>query len=157
MSAVGQTRSFGDVGCMSGLPETADTAGRFMSTRPRACTHQRQICGPLSGVNRRTSARSEPFRVSPVADIGKAESRAEYRHETLDHSGVIPANLITLPHFSVSSAINLAKSAGEPARPVPPRSASLVLILGSARAALTSLLSLSIISTGVRLGAPTPT
>jgi hypothetical protein len=31
---------------------------------------------------------------------------------------------ITLPHFSVSSAINLAKSAGEPASTVPPRLAS---------------------------------
>src|SRR5262245_27968384 len=32
-AASGQTRSFGDVGWMSGCPK-ADTAGRFMSTRP---------------------------------------------------------------------------------------------------------------------------
>ena len=39
---------------------------------------------------------------------------------------------------------------------MPPRSASRALILGSARAALISLLSLSMISAGVFLGAPTP-
>ena len=63
---------------------------------------------------------------------------------------------ITLPHFSVSSAMSLPKSAGEPASTVPPRSASRALILGSARPALISLLSLSTISAGVFLGAPTP-
>lgn len=35
MTAVGQTRSFGDVGSVSGLPE-ADMVGGFMSTRPRS-------------------------------------------------------------------------------------------------------------------------
>src|SRR5262249_32460175 len=71
-------------------------------------------------------------------------------------SALMPVNLTTLPHFSVSSAISLPKSAGEPARTVPPRSASRVFMLGSARPALISLLSLSTISTGVFLGAPTP-
>jgi len=33
MTALGQTRSFGDVGSVSGFP-TADMVGRFMSTRP---------------------------------------------------------------------------------------------------------------------------
>ena len=33
-----------------------------------------------------------------------------------DHSGLMPANLTTLPHFSVSSAMSLPKSAGEPKR-----------------------------------------
>ena len=72
------------------------------------------------------------------------------------HSGLMPADLTTLPHFSVSSAMSLPKSAGEPASAVPPRSASRALILGSARPALISLLSLSMISAGVFLGAPTP-
>ena len=72
------------------------------------------------------------------------------------HSALMPADLITLAHFSVSSAMNLPKSAGEPASTVPPRSASRALILGSARAALIPLLSLSTISTGVAFGAPTP-
>src|SRR5215203_5255145 len=65
------------------------------------------------------------------------------------HFALIFAALITLPHFSVSSAMSLPKSAGEPAITVPPRSLSCVLILGSARPALISLLSLSTISVGV--------
>ena len=47
--------------------------------------------------------------------------------------GLMFAALITLAHFSVSSAMSLPKSAGEPASAVPPRSASRALILGSAR------------------------
>jgi hypothetical protein len=41
-----------------------------------------------------------------------------------DHSGLMLAARITLPHFSVSSAMNLPKSAGEPGNAIPPRSAS---------------------------------
>src|SRR5262249_28933452 len=74
----------------------------------------------------------------------------------LHQSALPPVNLTTLPHFSVSSAISLPKSAGEPASTVPPRSASRVFMLGSARPALISLLSLSTISAGVAFGAPTP-
>src|SRR5262249_46447995 len=73
-----------------------------------------------------------------------------------DHSGLIPTNLITLPHFSVSATIRFPKSAGEPARTAPPRSANRAFILGSARAALISVLSLATISAGVFLGAPMP-
>src|SRR5262245_6460228 len=72
------------------------------------------------------------------------------------HSGLMFAARITLPHFSVSSAMSLAKSAGESTSTSPPRSASRALILGSARPALISLLSLSTISVGVFLGAPMP-
>src|SRR5262245_11658495 len=61
---------------------------------------------------------------------------------------------ITLPHFSVSSAMSFAKSAGEPGS-ASPRSARRTFILGSARAALTSVLSCSTISAGVFL-TPTP-
>ena len=50
----------------------------------------------------------------------------------------------------------LAEIGGRAASTVPPRSASRALILGSARTALISLLSLSTISAGVFLGAPTP-
>ena len=63
---------------------------------------------------------------------------------------------MTLPHFSVSSAMSLPKSAGVNGRAVAPKSASLVLILGSTSAVLISLLSLSMISAGVFLGAPRP-
>src|SRR5262249_33088525 len=72
------------------------------------------------------------------------------------HSDLMPANLITLAHFSVSSAISFPKSAGDPGSATPPRSARRAFILGSSRAALTSLLSLSTISAGVALGAPRP-
>src|SRR5262249_177526 len=75
---------------------------------------------------------------------------------TAAYSALIPAARIPLPHFSVSSAMSLPKSAGEPASNMPPMSASCVLILGSARPALISLLSLSTTSMGVVLGAPTP-
>src|SRR5262249_3106906 len=74
----------------------------------------------------------------------------------LHQSALAPDNLTTLPHFSVSSAMSLPKSAGEPGRTVPPRLASCALNLGLARPALISLLSLSIICGGVFLGAPTP-
>ena len=63
---------------------------------------------------------------------------------------------ITLPHFSVSSAISLPNWTGDPGSGVPPKSASRALILGSARAALICALSLSMISAGVPLGTPMP-
>src|SRR5262245_4574945 len=75
---------------------------------------------------------------------------------TRSHSALMLPVLITLAHFSVSSAMSLPKSAGEPGSTAPPRSASRTLIMGSARAALTSLLSLSTISAGVPFGAPNP-
>src|SRR5215470_3109550 len=59
-----------------------------------------------------------------------------------DHSGLMPANLITFAHFSVSSVMSFPKSWGEPASTVPPRSASRAFILGS-------LLRLLTISAGV--------
>src|SRR6516164_3629401 len=62
----------------------------------------------------------------------------------------------TLPHLSESSAKSFPKSVGESASAVPPNSPSRALSLGSARPALISLLSLSTISAGVALGAPTP-
>src|SRR5439155_13335311 len=68
----------------------------------------------------------------------------------------MPANLITLAHFSVSLTISRLKSAGVLGIGVPPKSSSRAFILGSARAALTSLLSLSTILAGVAFGAPTP-
>src|SRR5262249_55634170 len=73
-----------------------------------------------------------------------------------DQPGLILPARITLPHFSVSSAMCLRKSVGEPENGVPPRSASRDRNLGSARPAFISLLSLSTISAGVFLGAPMP-
>src|SRR6476619_3231822 len=71
-------------------------------------------------------------------------------------SGLMLAARITLLHFSVSSAMSFPKSAGEPGSGVPPRSTSRALIVGSARAALISLLSVSTISAGVFFGVATP-
>ena len=59
---------------------------------------------------------------------------------------------MTLPHLSTLSAISLPKSAALIGMGTLPRSASRALILGSARAALISLLSLSMISAGVFRG-----
>ena len=90
--------------------------------------------------------------------LAAREAGAENRPEVVAayQSALSPANLTTLPHFSVSSAMSLPKSAGEPGSTVPPRSANRAFIFGSARAALISLLSFSTISTGVFLGAQTP-
>jgi hypothetical protein len=63
---------------------------------------------------------------------------------------------MTVPHFSVSSAMSLPKLVGDPASTVPPSSASPAFSLGSARAAFISLLSFSIMSGGVFRGAPMP-
>src|SRR5262249_2127379 len=111
------------------------------------------------------------FRIDVNAQVrAKAAMRSKRRicvelHETgftdirrglPNHSHITPTNFATLLHLSVSSAISLLKSAGEPGRTVPPSSASRALILGSARLALTSLLSISMMSAGVFLGAPRP-
>src|SRR5262249_51877551 len=72
------------------------------------------------------------------------------------HSGLMLAARITLPHFSTSSAMNLPKSEGIIGIGMPPKSSSRALIVGSARAALVSLLSLSMISAGGFLGATRP-
>src|SRR5262249_51942901 len=80
----------------------------------------------------------------------------EYRRVKGAHCSLMLAARITLPHFSVSSAMSLAQSVDEPGSTVPPKSAKRACILGSARAPLISLLSLSTISAGVFLGAPTP-
>jgi hypothetical protein len=71
-------------------------------------------------------------------------------------SALMLAARITLAHFSVSSTMNLPNAPGVIGIGVPPRSARRAFILGSSRAALTSLLSFATISAGVFLGAPIP-
>src|ERR1700681_1041273 len=89
-------------------------------------------------------------------DFGRrARSHPRPKLDGADQSGLMPASLITLAHFSVSSAMNFPNSAGEPPNTVAPRSANRAFSLGSPRLALISLLSLSMISAGVFLGAPT--
>src|SRR5260221_5005792 len=66
----------------------------------------------------------------PTAVIGAACAPTRFADRNVmeywpdDHSGLILAARITLPHFSLSSAINFPKSAGEAASAVPPRLAS---------------------------------
>src|SRR5215469_2879620 len=70
----------------------------------------------------------------------------------------MPANLITLAHFSVSSVISFPNSAGVIDIGATPKPTRRVLILGSAMTALISLLSFSMILVGVLGGTdPVPT
>src|SRR5262249_33098380 len=73
-----------------------------------------------------------------------------------DHSALMPAARITVPHFSVLSATSLSSWAGEATNTVLAMSATRAAMLGSASAALIALFSLSMSATGVSLGTPTP-
>jgi hypothetical protein len=82
------------------------------------------------------------FAERDVWNVGKREG----------HSGLMLAARITL--FIGFVVDELCEIGGRAAKPGAAQSASRVLILGSERAALISLLSLSTISAGVFLGAP---
>jgi hypothetical protein len=56
---------------------------------------------------------------------------------------------ISFPHFSISLAMSLPKSAGEPTRGVPPRLASRDFISGSIRAALAGFIAVLSIAVGL--------
>src|SRR5205085_6142398 len=73
-----------------------------------------------------------------------------------DHSVLMLAARMTFAHFSVWLAINLPKSVGVPDSGGLPRATSRALILGFESPALIALLSLSMTSPGVFLGAPKP-
>src|SRR5262245_24144629 len=95
---------------------------------------------------------------------GRARLRSQFAERQLwnvgatmtAYSALIPAARITLPHFSVNSTMNLLNSAGELANGSAPKSTSRALNMGSARAALTCLLRIAMISGGVFAGAPMP-
>src|SRR5581483_5052985 len=98
-----------------------------------------------------------PARLLHVGFNGDEDARgAGAETGVAPHSALRPANFTTFAHFSVSSATILPKSEGDPAMIMPPSSTSLAFTLGSARPALSSLLSLSMISAGVPLGALAP-
>src|SRR5262245_38957091 len=104
----------------------------------------RQIPRVLGGrIGRLSHLREEEALLRQFGAFARARTRPETRFTDRPHSALMPVNLITLPHFSVSSAMSLPKSAGESASTSPPKSASRAFILGSARAALISLLSFS--------------
>src|SRR5262245_41260751 len=84
---------------------------------------------------------AEPQRPRPDAGIFEEAVSAGARY-----SGLMLAARMTLAHFSVSSAMSLPKSAGVPGSGVPPRSENLSFNLGSVRPALTSALSVRMIS-----------
>src|SRR5262249_11195244 len=100
--------------------------------------------------------RSRLFTLDHVVGAIRGTGFMEYLAPFAVQSALMPANLTTLPHFSVSSAMSFPKSAGESATTARPRSESRALILGSARPALISLFSFSTISAGVFFGVPTP-
>src|SRR5260370_31484005 len=82
-----------------------------------------------------------------ITALRKAHSSARIRVSGVteyrpDHSGLRPANFTTLAHFSVSAAMSIPKSAGEPGSGVPPKSASRALNLGSVEARLCFLVEL---------------
>src|SRR4051794_13004692 len=106
----------------------------------------------LGGQQRTCCAQREFCRVCPKADFRQAPPASECPTQ----SALRFAALITLPHFSVSSAISLPKSAGEPPRIPPPRSAMRAFSFASASPALISLFSLSTMSACVLRGAATP-
>src|ERR1043166_6035879 len=114
---------------------------------PGACTDQ---CAEA-----RFGGRPEDFARSDLT-TARRKFMEDRSSDGQRHSALMLAARITLPHFSVSSSISFRKSAGEPARIMPPRSVSWALSFGSARPALISVLSLSTISPDVFPGAPTP-
>src|SRR5262245_3855165 len=96
---------------------------------------------------------------NPVADLAGVRVSGENRISAARrraYSALILAARIIFPHFAVSSAMDLPKSAGEPGITSALSSANRALILGSERPALISLLSLAMISAGVLRGAPKP-
>src|SRR4030095_11159937 len=72
-------------------------------------------------------------------DASRSGTLGNIRRLPSDQSALMPANVTTLAHFPVSSAMNLAKSEGEPGSTVAPRSASRPLCVGSSRLALIAL------------------
>src|SRR5262249_38336484 len=108
----------------------------------------------VSPARSRASADALCARTHKVAAL--AARFARRRGGDLFHCALILPVRMPLAHFSVSATISFPNSAGDPTSTMPPRSASRVFMAGSASAAMTSLLSLSTISSGVFLGAATP-
>src|SRR5262249_16028340 len=108
-------------------------------------------CGSEYWVPARAHSASKTRVNAPMGPAGPEVERTVFAH-----SGLMPADFTTLPHFSISLATNLLKSAVGPAITVPPRLASCALILGSAMPALISLFSVAMIAAGVWRGAARP-
>src|SRR5947209_271597 len=104
----------------------------------------------LQGARQRPRPDAEKFCGEVSTSCGLLEyapfAERALRNIATVHSGLMLAARITLPHFSVSSAMSLPKSEDEPASSEASTSANCVFDFGSARIVLMSRLSLSIIS-----------
>src|SRR5712692_5335130 len=99
------------------------------------------------------------MRLSPQSLPGlepASSSAVRRKSRRLRHSTLVPDNLMTFSHFSVSDRTNVQNSSGLAAIGVAPSSASRDLIFGEASPALISRFSLPTISADVPCGAPTP-
>ena len=129
MSQLGQERRISAVRNISALPRRADVGADILEPPVRANKRQARI----------------PVRLAAPSDFAERDLWNPSR----DHSGLMFAARITLPHFSVSSATNFVRTAEGAGNGSMPRSASRVFVLSSARALLISLLSLSTMAAGV--------
>src|SRR5262245_4282021 len=118
-------------------------------THPYAAKNLRRLLGFVSEGD--ICAFELPHKGAPITIRARDPS-----HSRPHHSSLMFDARISRAHFSVSSAMNCLNSAGERANGEPPRSARRAFTLGSARAALISLLSLSTIVSGVSRGAQMP-
>src|SRR5215471_4378148 len=135
-----------------GLHRRAATIAVIVPALCRACAGDAQpACG--SGQSHH-ALQSDPDRA--VFRGGRLAHRRTGSTAARAYSSATPPALITLAHLSVSAATTLPKSSGVPGISMPPRSNRRALIFGSARPALISLLSLSMISPGVPLGTLMP-
>src|ERR1051326_9618611 len=98
-----------------------------------------------------------------IALLGSFDSEVRFgagrnfgRTSESGHYGLMLANFTTLVHFSVSAAMRLPKSVGEPRNGTDPRSAKRFLRVGSESPAWISRLSFSTTATGVFAGAAIP-
>src|SRR5262249_50608553 len=119
------------------------------------CTHKRGI-GRMSALWANRTCRDGGDDVTHSGGAGRIRISGFMECRAGDYSALMPANLTTLRHLSVSSAMNFPKSVGEPVNTAAPRSVRRFFMLESTRAALISLLSFSTISVGVALGTTIP-
>ena len=106
--------------------------------------------------NKKLDQEAEHLAQMVAAPLVNADEIIERGAHAVDYSTLISAARIILAHFSVNSTMNLPNSSGELANGTPPRSVSRAVNFGSARAELTSLLSLLMTGAGVFAGAPMP-
>src|SRR5262249_28214733 len=112
--------------------------------------------GPHHGRHQLFCLRGDACVLGVVERVGRVNEYTPLGRNVPGYSGFAPENLTTFAHFSVSSTMSFWKSAGDPARGVPPRSIRRARIWGSTRPALIAPFRVLMIATGVFLGAATP-